>query len=89
MKEVWEMYLTRISYKLQTTGWHHSAPILTGYGHTIAAYNMLELKWRLYSYDSEATILEGTAKNMHSIRRILKRELVSMGAVFQDEIRKS
>lgn len=79
--------MIRVRYKLQSTGWSESQPILTGYGHTLAAYNQSTLEWRLTSYDTEATIDQGSAKNMNAIRRLLKKRLISMGANFKDEVR--
>lgn len=78
--------MTRLKYKLNVnTNWFESSPVLTGFGSTIASYQGLEYK--IFSYDTGINIISGTVKNNCALKKILKRELVSRGAIFQDEIR--
>lgn len=78
--------MTRIKYKLNiSTSMYESQPILTGHGSTIACSQ--GLNWMLRSYDTGFIIISGTAKNSSSLKRILKKELISRGAIFGDEIR--
>jgi hypothetical protein len=62
-----------------------SIPIITGHFSSIACY--LGLEYKLISYDNNSVIISGKAKNNSALKKKLKAELVSRGAIFQDEIR--
>lgn len=79
--------MIRIRYTLKASGWRESQPILTEYRHTIAAYREDLLQWRLTSYDTEMTIVEGKESTVYGLKRRIRKELVSLGARFDSESR--
>jgi hypothetical protein len=79
--------IKRMIYKQNpTTGWWESAPILTGHGMSVASYK--DLTYKIVSYDTGITIVEKTVKSSHMLKKNIKKELMSRGAIFDDEIRK-
>lgn len=77
--------MTRLTYKLQASGWYESEPILCGYSAIIARFR--GLSWQLVSFETGKLVKEGISKNTHGLKKTLKKELISLGAIFGDEIR--
>ncbi len=78
--------MTRLKYRFNTqTGYYESIPVITGHFSTVARYS--GLSWQLISYDTGTVLCEGKAKSNAVLKKKLKAELISRGAIFQDEIR--
>jgi hypothetical protein len=78
--------MTRIVYKFNpATQFFESAPILCGHGMVIASYK--DLNWKLVSYDTGIIIVEKKSSSTHMLKKNIKKELISRGAIFDDEIR--
>ena len=78
--------MQRVKYKLNLiTQRHESKPILTEHGFVIAEH--YGSHWAIRHYDGGALLTEGDEQLNSKAKRRLKKELIAMGANFNEEIR--